>query len=112
MPKKKKEEADVLEMQDGLTQDDFGQEPDLEILSSKQEVADVLKMSVRQLNDLVQRYPFDYIGVPSKIMGRWRVTRIDVFRWFRYVQQQECRHPRAKRMRPDEPPSIASIKGR
>lgn len=81
-------------------------------LSSKQEVADELKMSLRQFSQLLRKYPFNVSGVPGKIMGRWRVTRTDVCRWFRYVQSQEARHPDARRMRPEEAPEIAVISGR
>lgn len=84
----------------------------LEILSSKQEVADELKMSLHQLSALLKKYPFELSGVPSKIMGRWRVQKSDVARWFAYVQRQEVRHPESRRLRPEEPPALAEIRGR
>ena len=87
-------------------------DPALAILSSKQEVADELKMSMHQLCQLLQRYPFELSGVPGKILGRWKVTRSDVHAWFRYVQAQEMRHPEARRLRPAEPPELAWIVGR
>lgn len=84
----------------------------LEILSSKQEVADELKMSVYQLNQLLQKYPFELSGVPAKIMGRWKVQKSDVARWFAYVQRQELRHPESRRLRPEEPPAVREITAR
>ena len=87
-------------------------DPGLSLLNSKQEVADELKMSMYQLNALIKKYPFELCGVPSKIQGRWKVTKEDVARWFRHVQRQEMRHPMARRLRPEEPPEIANIKGR
>ncbi len=85
---------------------------ELGILSSKQEVADELKMSVYQLNQLLQKYPFELCGVPPKIMGRWKVQKSDVARWFSYVQRQELRHPDSVRLRPEEPPALAEMRGR
>ena len=88
------------------------EEPVLDLLTSKQEVADELRMSLYQLDKILQRYPFDLSGVPGKIRGRWRVERKDVHRWWRYVKRQELRHPESKRLRPEEPPELASLKGR
>ena len=85
--------------------------PDV-FLTSKQEVADELKMSTRQLSRWLAKYPFEGSGVAGKIMGRWRVNQGDVWRWFRFVQRQEARHPEARRMRPEEAPEIAGIRGR
>ena len=85
------------------------------ILSCKEDVAKKLGMSVQTLNLLVNEYPFEDIGIPAKIRGRWRVTELDVHRWFRYVQYKETekkRHPEARRMRPAEPPDIEDIQGR
>jgi hypothetical protein len=82
------------------------------ILTSKVEVADELDMSVYQFNKLINKYPFDHSGVAGKISGRWRVTKEDAWRWFRYVQTQERRHPEARRMRPQEPPPVAEIRTR
>ena len=107
MPKKKGDKMEATEAVKEVKEDAV-----LDILSSKQEVADELKMSLHQLTQLLRKYPFEGSGVPGKIMGRWKVDRTDVHRWFRYVQRQELRHPDARRMRPEEPPEIAAIKGR
>jgi hypothetical protein len=96
----------------GNVEVDKKDEPTPDILSSKQEVADELKMSLYQLDQLLRRYPFENCGAPGKIMGRWKVTKINVHAWFRYVQGQELRHPDARRLRPEEPPEVAGIKGR
>jgi hypothetical protein len=82
------------------------------ILTSKVEVAEELKMSVYQFNKLLNKYPFGRSGVAGKISGRWRITQEDAWRWFRYVQTQESRHPDARRMRPAEPPAVAEIRTR
>ena len=87
-------------------------EPVMEILSSKQDVANELKMHVNTLDKYLAKYPFANSGVPGKMMGRWRLAKSDVHRWFRFVQQQEMRHPTARRMRPVEPPEVADITGR
>lgn len=84
----------------------------MEFLTSKQEVADELKMSLYKLDQLLRKYPFEKSGVPSKILGTWRMSRQDAYLWFRYVQEQELRHPDARRTRPAEPPELVSIKGR
>lgn len=81
-------------------------------LTSAQEISDALRMSLYQFQQLVRRYPFSDTGVSGKIMGRWRITQDDAFRWFRYVQKQECRHPDSRRMRPEEAPALEEIKGR
>lgn len=84
-----------------------------DILTSKQEVADELKMSIYQFSQLLRRYPFESgAQVAGKIMGRWRVTKDDAWRWHRYVQRQEARHPDARRMRPEEPPILTELSGR
>ena len=83
------------------------------MLTSKQEVADELKMSIRHFSRLLQKYPFaDGAEVPGKIGGRWRVSVDDAWKWFFYVQAQELRHPDSRRMRPEEPPEISGIAGR
>jgi len=84
----------------------------MDILSSEQQVADELNMSLWKFRQLRRTYPFEKSGAPSKLMGSWRVTKEDVVRWFRYVQRQEMRHPDARRMRPEEPPELQGIKGR
>jgi hypothetical protein len=91
--------------------DDQTREPN--ILTSKQEVADALKMTVYQFSQLLRRYSFATgAGVSGKLNGRWHVPKDYVFRWYRYVQRQELRHPDARRMRPDEPPELRNIQGR
>jgi len=86
---------------------------DENILTSKQEVADVLKMTVYQFNTLLRRYSFaDGSGVSGKLNGRWHVPKDYVLRWYRYVQTQEARHPDARRMRPVEAPELVGMKGR
>jgi hypothetical protein len=82
------------------------------VLNSQQEVADCLRLSIYQLESLLRRYPFLNSGVSGKVSGRWKVLEADVFRWFRFVQVQESRHPDSKRMRPAEPPELTGIKGR
>lgn len=99
-------------LNDAAVENSNGDGNTLDILSSAQEVADELKMSVRQLNRVLNKYPFGASGVAGKIMGRWKVCKADVHRWFRYVQRQELRHPDAIRMRPEEPPALTDIKGR
>ena len=84
----------------------------MDILSSEQQVADELNMSLWKFRQLRHIYPFEKSGAPSKLMGSWKVTKEDVGRWFRYVQRQEMRHPDARRMRPEEPPDLTEIKGR
>lgn len=83
-----------------------------ELLTSKQEVADVLKMSLTTFERLLQKYPFHHSGAPGKVQGRWRVMSAYVFRWWEYVQRQELRHPDARRLRPEEAPDLAEIRGR
>lgn len=95
-----------------ITQNAVDESPVLRLLTSKQEVADELRMSLYQLDQLLRKYPFENSGAPGKIMGRWKTTKANVHAWFRYVQSQELRHPDARRLRPEEPPDIAAIKGR
>lgn len=83
-----------------------------DVLTSKQEVADVLKMSVYQFSQLLHKYPFANSGAAGKLNGRWHVSRANVWEWYKFVQRQEIRHPDARRMRPDEPPEIAAIVAR
>jgi len=97
---------------DAAVEKSNGDENTIDILSSRQEVADELKISLYQLYRMLNKYPFGMCGVSGKVMGRWKVTRADVHRWFRYVQRQELRHPDARRMRPEEPPALTDIKGR
>ena len=85
---------------------------DDKLLTSKQEVADELGMSVRTFERYLQRYPFGVSGVPGTVRGRWRVQRAYVLAWWEYVQRQEMRHPEMRRLRPEEPPAVAEIKGR
>lgn len=103
----KKDDEVIITTEDGVTM-----EPVIEIISSKQEVADELKMHINTLEKYLKKYPFELCGVPGKIMGRWRLARSDVHRWFRYVQSQEFRHPDSRRLRPAEPPELSEIKGR
>lgn len=83
-----------------------------ELLTSKQEVADLLGMSERTLSRMLQKYPFSNSGRTGKVNGRWRVFKSDVFAWWAYVQRQEFRHPDARRMRPEEAPVLQEIQGR
>ncbi len=85
---------------------------DDKLLTSKQEVADALGMSVRTFERYLQRYPFALSGAPGTVRGRWRVQRAYVLAWWEYVQRQEMRHPEMRRLRPEEPPTVAEIKGR
>ena len=84
----------------------------MEMLVGKKEIARELKMSERTLVKYFSKYPFESCGISGKIMGSWRVDRADVYRWWRWVQSQELRHPEARRLRPQEPPEIAGIVGR
>ena len=84
----------------------------MEMLVGKKEIARELKMSASTLDRYLGKYPFDECGVPGKVMGSWRVDRADVYRWWRWVQSQELRHPEARRLRPQEPPEVAGIVGR
>lgn len=84
----------------------------IQILTSKQEVADALKMSVYQFNQLLRKYPFRRCGSAGKLNGRWHVAADDLWRWYRYVQRQEIRHPDSRRMRPEEPPELTEIRAR
>jgi hypothetical protein len=81
-------------------------------LTSKQAVADELGMSVDTLTRFLRQYPFHHSGAPGVINGRWRVRRTYVILWWEYVQRQNQRHPDARRLRPEEPPDLAAIKGR
>jgi hypothetical protein len=82
------------------------------VLTSQQEVIDALKMGQSQFVRLLRKYPFGCCGSSGKLNGRWHVTVEDVWRWHRYVQRQELRHPDARRMRPEEPPDISDIRAR
>lgn len=82
------------------------------LLTSKQEIADLLSMSQSTFDRYLRKYPFTMSGVAGVVNRRWRVFRTDVFRWWRHVQDQELRHPEARRMRPEEPPALAEISGR
>lgn len=83
-----------------------------ELITSKQQVADTLGMSISTFDRYLGKYPFSNSGAPGKINGRWRVFKSYVFGWWAYVQRQEMRHPAARRMRPEEPPALQDIKGR
>jgi hypothetical protein len=96
----------------GKQKNDTMEPQDMNILTSKQEVADELKMSIRVFEKLEQRYPFTITGISGRINGRWKVTRDYIQKWFAYVQRQESRHPEARRTRPEEPPELQEIKGR
>lgn len=85
---------------------------DTDILTSKQEVADELKMSLRVFEKLEKKYPFSASGLSGRVNGRWKVPRDYVRKWFAYVLRQETRHPDARRNRPEEPPDLREIKGR
>ena len=74
------------------------------LFTSKQEVADELKMSVNTFSKYLRRYPFKESGVSGKVMGRWRVTQEYVWRWHDFVMHQDSRHPDSRRLRPEEPP--------
>jgi hypothetical protein len=87
-------------------------EPPRKVLTSQQEVIEELRMSQYQFETLLKKYPFYHSGAAGKLNGRWHVAVEDVWRWHRYVQQQERRHPDARRMRPEEPPDIADIRAR
>jgi hypothetical protein len=82
------------------------------LLTSKQEVADELKMSVYQFNQLLRRYPFCSSGAAGKLNGRWHIDVEYVWKWYEFVQRQEIRHPDARRMRPEEPPGLNEIRTR
>ena len=86
--------------------------PPERVLTSKQEVIDELKMGMTMFNSLLKKYPFCSCGAPGKLSGRWHVAVEDVWRWYRHIQKQELRHPDSRRLRPEEPPGIAAIKGR
>jgi len=86
--------------------------PPSNVLTSQQEVLDELKMGQSQFIRLLRKYPFGCCGASGKLNGRWHVTREDVWRWHRYVQRQELRHPDARRMRPEEPPELGDIRAR
>lgn len=83
-----------------------------EILTSRQEVADALKISPYQLWQRMTKYPPAELGIPMKVSGRFHVYLDDVHAWNQYVQRQELRHPDARRMRPDEAPELSKIRGR
>lgn len=83
-----------------------------DLLASKQQVADVLGMSIRTFERYLAKYPFSCSGKAGVVNGRWRVFRTDVYAWWAYVQRQEARHPEIRRMRPEEPPVVRDIKGR
>jgi hypothetical protein len=79
-----------------------------ELLTSKQEVADLLGMSITTLGRYLRKYKF----TGGTTNGRWRVFKTDVFAWWKHVQHQEHRHPEARRMRPEEAPELQEIKAR
>lgn len=82
------------------------------VLTSVNEVAEELSMSVKTLRSYLRKYPFCDTGVSCKLNGRWHVPAEHVWRWYHYVKRQETRHPDARRMRPEEPPALREIKGR
>ena len=82
------------------------------VLTSQAEVLAELRMGREQFMRLLRKYSFDVTGKAGKINGRWHVRVDDVWRWHGYVQDQERRHPDARRMRPEEPPALRRIKGR
>ncbi len=86
--------------------------PPERVLTSQQEVIDELRMGQKPFIRLLKKYPFLNSGAAGKINGRWHVTVEDVWRWHRYVQRQEIRHPDARRMRPEEPPDLGDIRGK
>jgi len=86
--------------------------PPVRVLTSQQDVIDELKMGSQQFMRLLRKYPFACCGASGKLNGRWHVTAEDVWRWHRFVQQQELRHPDARRMRPAEPPELGEIHAR
>lgn len=84
-----------------------------DLLTSQTEVAAALGMSPATFERYLTRYPWHGAEVSSgKINGRWRVFRTDVLAWWAWVCRQELRHPEARRYRPEEPPTVASIQGR
>ena len=82
------------------------------VLTSVNEVAQELSISVKTLYTYLRKYPFEATGVSGKLNGRWHVPVEDVWRWYHYVKRQEVRHPDSRRMRPEEPPGLTEIKGR
>lgn len=83
-----------------------------DILSGAQEVADVLRWSVKTLRKYARQYPPGGAGIPTHLNGRWNVRRDEILRWRDHVMQQENRHPEARRFRPAEAPSLTEIKAR
>jgi len=86
--------------------------PPAKVLTSQQEVIDELRISSYRFTQLLKKYPFSHSGAAGKLNGRWHVALEDVWRWFRYIQRQEMRHPDARRMRPEEPPELSEISTR
>lgn len=84
----------------------------MEMIVGKKALASELKMSMSTLDRYLSKYPFEACGIPGKVMGSWRLDKADVYRWWRWVQSQELRHPDSRRLRPEEPPDIQSIVGR
>lgn len=88
-------------------------EGDEVIITSKQELLDVVKMSARVFDPLVERYSFErLLGISAKINGRYHLTKRQALLWYKRMQHERCRHPEARRMRPMEPPDIDGIVGR
>lgn len=81
-------------------------------MTSKQQVADLLGMSVTTFTRYLAKYRFSCCGKAGVVNGRWRVFKSDVFAWWAYVQRQEARHPDMRRLRPEEPPVLQNIKRR
>ena len=73
---------------------------------------DELRMTRYKFELLLKKYPFKKSGRPGKVNNRWHVSKGAVRAWWNYVQQQEMRHPDARRMRPEEPPDLKKIRAR
>jgi hypothetical protein len=108
----KKAQAKKMNKTDNVNPEEAQNEAEVILLTSKQEVADFLRMSVRKCNGLLRKYPFIRSGVSGKVNKRWHVDSEYVQRWIGYVHKEESRHPDARRMRPAEPPGVFEIQGR
>lgn len=83
-----------------------------EILVGADDAAAFLGWHVNTLRKYAAKYPPGGAGFPAHLNGRWNVNKADLLAWRDYVLRQESRHPESRLCRPEEPPSVADIRGR
>ena len=81
-----------------------------DLLTSRQELADFLGVSVWTIERWLARCAWP----GGKLNGRFRCTRVQALAWLEELKQSQAKvHPESpSRLRPPDAPGLAAIKGR